>query len=84
MKKDKRTHPRRPVDEQIDFELAGKPLKGSLIDISRGGACVEFDLNEASHQFDLGDQFKTDQSETSLRPGGVVRTYQKRVGIKFD
>ncbi len=63
-----------------------KVYEGTIKDISKGGAAVEFRLStdDGRGRFDIGSRVELSPEKSDPRSGRVVREYVIGVGLEFD
>jgi len=86
MPDNKRRHERIPVNEPASVKSGGDSYDGTLTDVSKSGAAVEFDFTkgESRVQFDIGNNVEVDSSILETRRGRVVRRYDKGFAVNFE
>lgn len=86
MSKDKRQFPRKKTDESADISAGDEVYAGTIKDISKGGAAVEFRFpSDLEHRpFDIGSHVELSPEKSDPKSGYVVRQYVNGVGLEFD
>ncbi len=85
MSQDKRKHPRKIIDEPVEITTENKVFEGTIKDISKGGAAVEFNFSTGDERqsFDIGSRIELNPEKSDPRSGRVVREYVNGVGLEF-
>ncbi len=70
----------------MDITTENKVYEGTIKDISKGGAAVEFRLSTEDRRgrFDIGSRVEMSPEKSDPRSGRVVREYVSGVGLEFD
>ena len=81
---DSREHPRKNYNKSLSFSYQNRRFRGSITNISRGGAFIE-----TPNKFSLGKAIRISLPKSRLpKPAGlkgwVVRLNQNGVGVKFE
>ncbi len=86
MSDNQRQYPRRLVNEPVEVTADGKVYEGTLKDISKGGAAVEFCFPSESDRvrFNIGSRVDMSPDANRQKSGRVVREYENGIGVKFD
>lgn len=86
MSRDNRKYPRKVVDEPVEITAGDKSFEGTIKDISKGGAAVEFRLSaEDGHgRFDIGSPVEMLPEKSAQKTARVIREYVSGMAVEFE
>ena len=86
MSKDQRKFPRKAVDEPVKITTENKVYEGTIKDISKGGAAVEFRLSteDGRGRFDIGNRVEMHPEKSEQKSARIIREYVSGMAVEFE